>query len=209
MSTDSATVVVVASTVVVVVVGGSSTATVVVGGVTVSAAFGPHAANNPMNTTSPTRLIETIIRKTEAPIARFLGGSQCRRGFHRGITIPNAHLLWAEVKGRCEHEGTPTMIIIIGSVSIQPDKRELFLAETNKAVRASRAEDGVSRYELVESVEKPNTFLLIEEYADEAVLASHAESQHMQALGAVLGQVLAGPPDVRQYNVSSVQTPEM
>ncbi len=101
------------------------------------------------------------------------------------------------------------MIIIIGSVSIQPDKRELFLAETNKAVNASRAEDGISRYELVESVEQPNTFTMIEEYADEAVLASHAESQHIQALGAVLGRVLAGPPNIRQYDVSSVQTLQM
>ena len=101
------------------------------------------------------------------------------------------------------------MIVIIGSVSVQPDKRDLFLAETKKAVQASREEDGVNRYELVESVEQPNNFTLIEEYADEAALASHAESQHMKTLGAQLGEVLAGPPEIQQYTVSSVQTLEM
>jgi quinol monooxygenase YgiN len=49
--------------------------------------------------------------------------------------------------------------------------------------------------------------MMIEEYAGAAALASHADSEHMRALRAVLGAVLASPPDFRQYNVSSVQTP--
>jgi quinol monooxygenase YgiN len=94
------------------------------------------------------------------------------------------------------------MILIIGSVPIRPDKRDLFLSEVRSAARASLAEEGVSRYELVESVDEPNRFLLIEEYADEASLAAHSESEHLKALGALLGEVLAGAPDIRRFDVT-------
>jgi (4S)-4-hydroxy-5-phosphonooxypentane-2,3-dione isomerase len=97
------------------------------------------------------------------------------------------------------------MIVIIGKVSIQPDKLEIFLGEVNKAIEATLKEAGVSRYELVQSVGKPNTFLLIEEYADEAALASHSESEHLKRMGAMLGAMLAGPPEVKKYNVTSTE----
>ncbi len=97
------------------------------------------------------------------------------------------------------------MIVIIGKVSVQPDKLEQFFSEVNKAIEATLREAGVSRYELVQSVGEPNTFLLIEEYADEAVLASHSETEHLKRLGAMLGTMLAGPPVVKKYNVSSTE----
>ncbi len=97
------------------------------------------------------------------------------------------------------------MIVIIGKVSVQPDKLEQFFSEVNKAIEATLKEVGVSRYELVQSVGEPNTFLLIEEYADEAVLASHSETEHLKRLGSMLGTMLAGPPVVKKYNVTSTE----
>ena len=97
------------------------------------------------------------------------------------------------------------MIVIIGKVSIQPTKLEQFFSEVKKAIEATRKEAGVSRYELVQPVEEPNTFMLIEEYADEAALASHSETEHLKRLGAMLGTMLAGPPEVKKYNVTSTE----
>jgi len=97
------------------------------------------------------------------------------------------------------------MIVIIGKGVVQPDKLELFFSEVNKAIEATQKEAGVSRYELVQSVGEPNTYLIIEEYADEAAMASHFESEHFKRLGAVLGTMLAGLPVVKQYNVSSTE----
>jgi len=97
------------------------------------------------------------------------------------------------------------MIVIIGKVSIQPDKREQFFSEVNTAVEATLKEAGVSRYELVQSVGEQNTYLLIEEYADEAALASHSETEHLKRLGAMLGTMLAGPPAIKKYNVTSTE----
>ncbi len=97
------------------------------------------------------------------------------------------------------------MIVIIGKVSIQPAMRDEFLSVVNTAIEASRKEAGIIRYELVQPFGEPNTFMLIEEYADEATVASHAETEHTKNLGAVLGTMLAGPPEIKQYNVSSTQ----
>ena len=97
------------------------------------------------------------------------------------------------------------MIVIIGKVSIQPTKLEQFLGEVNIAIEATRKEPGISRYELVQPVGEPNTFMLIEEYADEAALASHSETEHLKKLTAMLGTVLAGPPEIKKYNVTSTE----
>ncbi len=96
-----------------------------------------------------------------------------------------------------------SMILLIGKVSIQPDKVDQFLGEINHAIEATLKEEGVSRYELVRSMGEPNTFLLLEEYADESVLISHLATEHLQSLVATLGEVLAGPPEGKRYNVSS------
>ena len=97
------------------------------------------------------------------------------------------------------------MILIIGKVSIQPDKVEPFLCEAQRTIVASLSEDGVSRYELVQSVKDPNTFLFLEEYADEATLISHVGTEHLQSLLATLGDVMAGPPEGKRYNVASTE----
>ena len=99
------------------------------------------------------------------------------------------------------------MIVLIVRVSVQPNKLEQFLGEVNVAIEATRKEAGVMRYELVQSVEAPATFLMIEEYVDEAALAAHDESEHMRRLLAMLGTMVAGPPEGTRYNVASTEVP--
>jgi quinol monooxygenase YgiN len=95
------------------------------------------------------------------------------------------------------------MIVLIGKVSIQPTKLEQFLSEVNKAIEASRKEAGISRYELVQPVGEPNTFMFIEEFTDEAALESHSKTEHLKRWRAMLGTMLAGPPEIKKYNVTS------
>ena len=97
------------------------------------------------------------------------------------------------------------MIVIIGKVTVKAGKEDEFNTEVNKAIEASLKEDGVSRYELVRSVAEPNDYLLIEEYENESALASHSEAEHMKILGASLANLVAGPPDVKRYMVTSVE----
>jgi quinol monooxygenase YgiN len=97
------------------------------------------------------------------------------------------------------------MIVLIAKVSVQPDGLEQFLGEANILVEATRQEAGVISYELVRSVEDPTTFLMIEQYADEAALAAHFETEHFGRMQAVLGTVLAGPGEVTRYNVTSTE----
>lgn len=47
----------------------------------------------------------------------------------------------------------------------------------------SRKEDGIVAFEVARSREKPNVFLLWEEYKDQAALDSHLASEHFKRLG--------------------------
>ena len=97
------------------------------------------------------------------------------------------------------------MIVIIGKVAVQPDKLELFFSEINKAIEATQKEAGVSRYELAQSVGEPNNYLVNEEYANEAAIASHIETEHMKRLGPVLGTMVDAPPVGKKYYVTSTE----
>ena len=97
------------------------------------------------------------------------------------------------------------MIVLIAKATIQPDKLEQFLDAVKIATEASLKEEGVTRYELVQSVDEDNTFLLIEEYADEASFASHGDAEHTKTLGATLGTMIAGPPEIKRYSVTNVE----
>ena len=59
------------------------------------------------------------------------------------------------------------------------DKVEGFLRELRDE---SRKEDGVIRFDVGRSKEKPNVFALWEEYKDKASLESHIATEHFQRL---------------------------
>jgi quinol monooxygenase YgiN len=50
-------------------------------------------------------------------------------------------------------------------------------------IAATRTEPGCKRYEVFRSSETPRTFLIFEQYADEAALEAHRGSEHFERLG--------------------------
>lgn len=73
-------------------------------------------------------------------------------------------------------------------------KLEAAFADLAAKVRAN--EPGNLAYQLCKSRTEPNTYKVLELYADEAALKAHGASEHFKASGPALGAVLAGRPDV-------------
>lgn len=73
-------------------------------------------------------------------------------------------------------------------------KLEAAFAELAAKVRAN--EPGNHAYQLCKSRTEPNTYKVLELYADEDALKAHGASEHFKASGPALGAVLAGRPDV-------------
>ncbi|MFY7750300.1 MAG: putative quinol monooxygenase, partial [Exiguobacterium acetylicum] len=68
------------------------------------------------------------------------------------------------------------MIAIEAKLEVQPAKREEFLAATKTLVEASRAEAGNIGYDLFQSTEDENVFMMIEKWEDQAAIEAHNTS---------------------------------
>jgi quinol monooxygenase YgiN len=59
-----------------------------------------------------------------------------------------------------------------------------------------RTEPGTLRYVLHRSVKDPTTFVFYETYQDQAALEAHGKTPYMKELGAAIGALLDGRPQI-------------
>ena len=95
------------------------------------------------------------------------------------------------------------MIVIAGRVRIKPGLRAEALALAREIATRSQAEDGCLSYRFYADLDDPDTFLVFEEWRDEAALAAHFKTPHLLAFRQHLPRLLAAPPDIVKYIVSS------
>lgn len=74
------------------------------------------------------------------------------------------------------------MIVINATFSIKPEKRNEFLAEVNELVASTRKEDGCLSYQLYESIDSENEFVMVENWRDQAAIEGHNQSPLLQQL---------------------------
>jgi len=87
-------------------------------------------------------------------------------------------------------------ITIFASLVPLAGKEDLVEAELRAMLPLSRAEAGCLRYDLYRDLKAAPAFHLIEMYADQAALESHAQSAHFLALRDKLTPLLAQPLSV-------------
>ena len=88
---------------------------------------------------------------------------------------------------------------VIATLKIQEgktDEFEAFFTELAKQVRAN--EPGNLAYQLTKSRTDPNTYKVLELYADQDALTHHGGTDYFKAAGPKFGAVLAGRPDIER-----------
>jgi (4S)-4-hydroxy-5-phosphonooxypentane-2,3-dione isomerase len=70
------------------------------------------------------------------------------------------------------------MISLIVNIRVRPEAIEAWKSATLDNVEASRKEKGILAFDLLEDRDDPTRFVLVEEYRDEAAMASHKETEH-------------------------------
>jgi quinol monooxygenase YgiN len=65
-------------------------------------------------------------------------------------------------------------------------------------VDGSRAEAGCLQYLLLQNVDDPDEFTIIEEWRDDAALGAHASSEHFKRGSGKLKELLAARPELRR-----------
>jgi quinol monooxygenase YgiN len=97
------------------------------------------------------------------------------------------------------------MVIQLVRASIKPEQRERWLEVIQGNAARTRAEEGCEGYQVAEDLEAPNTFVIIERWANLEAVYSHFRNQ-FEELMAALGDVFAAPPEASIHEVASTLT---
>lgn len=101
------------------------------------------------------------------------------------------------------------MIVLHATFPIDPSQRERALELAEMLVEESNEEDGVIDYRAAVDVQDENVLRFIERYEDEAAVEAHNESDHFAELEAALPDLLAGEPEVTQFEVAEATELEL
>ena len=90
---------------------------------------------------------------------------------------------------------------VVAHLKSKPDK----IQETRDAlvdlIELTRAEDGCIVYELTQNNEDPTDFTFVEEWASDAALDKHLQSDHIRNLQSRADALFDAPPDIRRYTL--------
>jgi quinol monooxygenase YgiN len=94
------------------------------------------------------------------------------------------------------------MIVVVGRVTTDDEKRERMIEVAQTVARASREEAGCINYRVYEDTEQPNDFVFVEEWADDAALQAHFATPHIaEFMGSIL-EAIVGAPDVNFHQIA-------
>jgi len=95
------------------------------------------------------------------------------------------------------------MIVIAGSVRVRPEARERAIQVALEMAAATQKEAGCRAYRFSADLTEPTLFYLHEEWDDAGALTRHFATPHMATFQAALPGLLAGPPTITRFEVTS------
>ena len=96
------------------------------------------------------------------------------------------------------------MLVVAGSVRIDPARREEALRAALEMMEATRREAGCRAYTLSADLADPGRFHLFEEWDSPEALAAHFATPHMARFQQALGGLGVRELAVQRYEVASV-----
>jgi quinol monooxygenase YgiN len=85
------------------------------------------------------------------------------------------------------------MLIVHVQVRVKPENVEAFREATIANARASLLEPGIARFDVVQQLDDPTRFLLVEVYRDDQAPARHKETAHYAAWRDAVAPMMAEP----------------
>lgn len=85
------------------------------------------------------------------------------------------------------------MLVVHVHVHVKPETVEAFKLATLANARESRKETGVARFDIVQQMDDPTRFVLVEVYRDAAAAAAHKETAHYPVWRDTVAPMMAAP----------------
>jgi quinol monooxygenase YgiN len=95
------------------------------------------------------------------------------------------------------------MIVVVGRVISDADKREELIRVGHTVAAASRREAGCISYRLYEDTEVEDEFVFVEEWESDAALKEHFATPHIADFMKAIMPTLVSPPDVKFHTIES------
>lgn len=111
------------------------------------------------------------------------------------VVAQDRHPIAAQVAAAVKDPTKPFTLAI--SLKVKDGTAEKFEAAFARAIEATRKEKGALAYDLNRDPKAAGRYLVYERWKTLADLEAHLASEHLKALGGVLGEVLDGSPEVR------------
>jgi quinol monooxygenase YgiN len=93
------------------------------------------------------------------------------------------------------------MIVVVGRVRTDREKRAELLRIGRALVEASRRDAGCISYRLYEDTEVKNDFVFIEEWVSDEALQHHFAMPHIAEFMRAIPAAIVAPPDVRFHTI--------
>ncbi len=98
------------------------------------------------------------------------------------------------------------MLIVAGTIQVDPQHRDEMFAAVAPMVAATKAEPGCRAYNFSPDVDDPGLVHLYELWEDQAALDAHFASEHMAAWRQASADLPILGRDIAKYNISEVGT---
>jgi quinol monooxygenase YgiN len=95
------------------------------------------------------------------------------------------------------------MIVVVGRVQTDADRRAELVRIGQRVAAASRQEPGCISYQVCQDTEDENAFVFVEQWETEEALQAHFGSSHIAEFMPAIPGAVAGPPDVKFHTVAS------
>jgi quinol monooxygenase YgiN len=91
------------------------------------------------------------------------------------------------------------MLIVHVSVHVNHDAVETFIAASRANAAASLEEPGVARFDVVQAIDDPTRFVLVEAYRSDEAAAAHKETAHYATWRDAVAPLMAEPRSSVRY----------
>lgn len=95
------------------------------------------------------------------------------------------------------------MIVVVGRVETDAEKRQELIRVGQAVAFASRQEAGCLSYRLYQDTESETDFVFVEEWESEEALQSHFATAHIAEFMKAIPATITAPPDVRFHTIES------
>ncbi|MFT4110498.1 putative quinol monooxygenase [Propionicimonas sp.] len=91
------------------------------------------------------------------------------------------------------------MLIVHVFVHVVPEGLDAFVEATRANAEASRLEPGIARFDVVQALDDPTRFVLVEAYRSDAAAADHKETAHYATWRDAVAGLMAEPRRSLKY----------